>query len=70
MDRFLNFIPIEQAAYQHGRSTTEQVFTIKMLAEKAINASDYTIYLLLLDMSKAFDTVDRKQLFAHILKKS
>ena len=39
-----------------------------MLAEKAINSSDYTIYLLLLDMSKAFDTVDRKLLFEHLEK--
>ncbi len=50
-------IPINQAAYQPGRSTTEQVFAIKVLCEKAIAISDYTIYLLLLDMSKAFDTV-------------
>ena len=62
-ERFPQQIPNEQAAYQGGRSTTEQVFTIKMLVEKAINASDYTIYILLLDMSKAFDTVDRKKLF-------
>ena len=39
-----------------------------MLAEKAINSSDYTIYLLLLDMSNAFDTVDRKLLFEHLEK--
>ena len=59
-DKFATKIPPEQAAYQSGRSTTEQVYTIKMLVEKAINASDYSIYILLLDMSKAFDTVDRK----------
>ena len=37
-----------------------------MLVEKAINASNYTIYILLLDMSKAFDTVDRKKLFEYL----
>ena len=54
-------IPIAQSAYQSGRSTTEQVFAIKMLAEKAITSSTYNIYLLLLDMSKAFDTVYRNK---------
>ena len=33
-----------------------------MLAEKAITSSTYNIYLLLLDMSKAFDTVCRNNL--------
>ena len=36
---------------------------MKLLAEKAITSSDYKIYTLLLDMSKAFDTVNRNQLF-------
>ena len=52
-------IPITQAAYRSGRGTTEHVFTIKTLAEKAITSSDYTINILLLDMSKAFDTIKR-----------
>ena len=51
-----------QSAYQSGRSTTEQVFAIKVLAEKAITSSTYNIYLLLLDISKAFDTVCRSKL--------
>ena len=46
---------------------TEQVFTIKMLAEKAINALDYKMYLLLIDMSKAFDTVNRPKHFEHLV---
>ena len=61
-NRLSTKIPIRQAAYQAGRSTTEQVFAIKMLAEKAITSSNYNIYLLLLDMSKAFDTVSRGKL--------
>ena len=56
-------IPIEQAAYQPGRSTTEQVHTIKLLIEKAITSNNFNIYIILLDMSKAFDTVNRKKLF-------
>ena len=55
-------IPPSQAAYRAGRSTTEHVFATKILCEKAITSTDFSIYLLLLDMSKAFDTVNRTQL--------
>ena len=61
--RALQYIPKTQAAYQSGRSTTEHVFAIKLLAEMAITSKDLTIYLLTLDMSKAFDTVNRVKLF-------
>ena len=57
-------IPITQAAYQSGRSTTEQVFAVKILAEKAITSENYNIFLLMLDMSKAFDTVSRSKLMS------
>ena len=36
---------------------------MKLLAEKAITSSGYKMYILLLDMSTAFDTVNRNQLF-------
>ena len=45
-------IPPDQAAYHPDRSTTEQVYTIKTLPEKEITSSDYTMYILILDMSK------------------
>ena len=64
-ERLKQHIPPDQAAYQGGRSTT--VFTIKILAEKAITSENYDIFLLLLDMSKAFDTVNRSKLM-EILK--
>ena len=54
-NRLKDHIPPDQAAYQPGRGTTKQVFSIKLLAEKAIVSEDYHIHLLLLDMSKAFD---------------
>ncbi len=66
-EKFQKFIPVEQAAYQHGHSTTKEVFTIKMLAGKAINSSDYEIHLFL-DISKAFDTADRQTLFENLEK--
>ena len=62
-DRMQHLIPLSQAAYQAGRSTTEQVFAVKALAEKAITSNDYTVHIIMLDMSKAFDTVDRGKLF-------
>ncbi len=51
-------IPISQAAYQSGRSTTELVFTFRTLAEKAITSHNYDVHLLMLEMSKAFNTVE------------
>ena len=61
-DRFKTKIPVEQAAYQEGRSTTEHVLAVKLMCEKAITSLDYKLYMKLLDMSKAFDTVRRKTL--------
>ena len=55
-----------QAAYRPGRSTTEQVFSVTILAEKAYNTDNYEINLLLLDMSKAFDSVDRGKLLRQL----
>ena len=48
-----------QAAYSPGRSTTELVFTFKTLIEQAVCSEDLTIHLILLDMSRAFDTIER-----------
>ena len=59
-------IPITQAAYQGGRSTTEHVHTCKLLAEKAITSQNYETTILLLDMSKAFDTVRRNDLLQQL----
>ena len=66
MDRISKKIPKDQSAYQAGRSSTEQVLAIKLLLEKAINASEYVVYLALFDMSKAFDNVDREKLFCYL----
>ena len=54
-----NEIPPTQAAYRTGRGTTEQLLTIKLMAEKAATTPNYTTNLLLMDMSKAFDRVER-----------
>ena len=62
-DQLSSKIPRDQAAYQGGRSVAEQVFTIKILAEKAITSSNYKLYILLLNMSKAIVTVNSHKLF-------
>ena len=60
--KMMTRIPPSQAAYISGRGTTEQVLAMKLLIEKAITSSFYQILLRLLDMSKAFDTIDRAAL--------
>ena len=54
-----HILPATQTAYTSGRSTTELVFAFKVLAEKAVTSIGYNINLLMLDMSKAFDTIHR-----------
>ena len=61
-------IPPSQAAYRAGRSTTEHVFAAKLLVEKAITSANYPIHLLMLDMSKAFNTVNRSTLVQELTK--
>ena len=67
-EKLETIIPLSQAAYQGGRSTTEHVFALKMLIEKAINSQDYNIFVTLFDMSKAFDTMRRPQLIKDLGK--
>ena len=67
-ERVLQKIPKTQAAYQGGRSTTEQVFVFRSLAEKAISSKDYTVHAIMMDMSRAFDTVDRNKLMLDLAK--
>ena len=57
-DKIDDNIPNSQAAYRGGRSATELVFTIKLMAEK-ITSSNYTVMLLMMDMCKAFDFIYR-----------
>ena len=61
-------IPPSQAAYRAGRSTIEHVFAAKVLVEKVITSANYPIHLLMLDMSKAFNTVNRSTLVQELTK--
>ena len=61
-------IPPSQATYRAGRSTTEHVFATKVLVEKTITSANYPIHLLMFDMSKTFDTVNRSTLMQELTK--
>ena len=47
--RLKGHIRKDQAAYQTGRSTTEQVFALKILAEKAITSQNFQIFVTMID---------------------
>ena len=55
-------MPPSQAAYRPNRSTTEHVFTSKLIIERTITARNESAHLIMLDMSKAFDSINRNQL--------
>ena len=59
-------IPKSQAAYRSGRSTTEHVFAVKLTAERMITSKDEEIHLIMLDMSKAFDSMNRRILLENL----
>ena len=56
-------IPLSWAAYRRGRSTTEHVLAMKILCEKAIKSCVCSSHILLLDMTNAFDTINREHLY-------
>ena len=58
--------PITQAAYRKERSTTEHVFAAKMATQQTINTKNETLPLVLFNMSKAFDSIKRKDLIKHL----
>ena len=61
-DRIEKEIPLTQAAYLSGRSTPEHAFALKPAVERTLTSKDETLYLILIDMSKAFDSINRKLL--------
>ena len=61
-------IPPGQAAYRKGRSTTEHVFSTKLIIERTITSKYETVYLIMHDMSKVFDCINRTTLLSDISK--
>ena len=68
VERIQQHIPQTLSVYQENRSTTEQIFAFKLIAEKAITSVDYNRYILLMDMSTAFDIVKRNTLLEDLRK--
>ena len=62
-DKIDSMIPLSQAAFRKGRSATEHVFAMKILCKKTMTSCDYSTHILLLDMTKAFDTINREHLY-------
>ena len=50
------------SACHKNRSTTKFVFATKLIIERTISSTDETVYLLLLDMSKVFNSIQRNTL--------
>ena len=61
-DRVEAEITLSQTAYRPSRSTTKHVFTSKMIIKRTITARNKSAHLIMLDMSKAFDSINRNQL--------
>ena len=51
------------AAYRKGRSAIELVFAMKIQCDRAMIFCDYSSHILLLDMTKAFGTINREHLY-------
>ena len=55
-------LPESQCGFRAGRSTTDMIFTLRQLQEKAMEQRQ-PLYVVFVDFSKAFDTVDRQTLW-------
>ena len=65
-DRLRAAINVSQAAYSPGRGASELILTFKLLAERAISSNGYEFHILMLDMPRAFDTIQRGSLIKHL----
>lgn len=55
-------LPESQSGFRAGRSTADMIFTLRQLQEKAIE-QHRPLYIVFVDFTKAFDTVDRSTLW-------
>ena len=62
-DRLEAEMPPSQTAYRLNRSTTAHVFHSKLITERTITARNESVHLIMLDMSKAFDSINRNRRF-------
>ena len=52
--------------YCHKRIHKRTILTFKLLVERAISSNGYEFHILMLDMSRAFDTIQRGSLIKHL----
>ena len=52
----------EQAGFRKGRSCTEQILTLELISQIQEQRQEET-HIWLIDVKKAFDSIDREQLF-------
>ncbi len=55
-------LPESQSGFCAGRSTSDKIFTLRQLQEKAVERHR-PLYVVFVDFTKAFDTVDRATLW-------
>ena len=55
----------EQSAFQKGKSTLHQLFTLRLLIEIA-KKTDTTLYIVMFDLEKAFGKVSRYRLLPEV----
>ena len=60
-------LPETQCGFRKTRSTTDMVFVLRQLLEKS-REHHKDIYIAFIDLSKAFDTVNRELLWKHLTK--
>ena len=61
-----NYLAQSQAAYRKGRSTTDVVWAHRFVAAKVQKYQDIQVNITGLDMSSAFDTVERAKLLSEL----
>ena len=61
------FLPEAQCGFRSGRGTADMIFSLKQLQEKSIE-QNMPLYMIFIDFTKAFDTVDRTTLWKMLLK--
>ena len=59
--------PQSQSGYRPGRSTIDGIFTLRQLMEKS-RQQQKNLYIVFVDFTKAFDTVNRDLLFQILSK--
>jgi len=55
-------LPESQCGFRRSRSTIDMIFTLRQIQEKAVEQQQ-SLYMVFIDLSKGFDSVDRSTLW-------